>query len=144
LCGFESTPEAERPAAFRSLLRKDQAKSGCGFTRKAGQLLHATQTAGAGHGCRPAARYVSLADALGPPPSLDAPEHFDELPAGVLECWTLGRWCASFFKQSGIEGRLPAYLRAAQAESDRLRQPAAEMVRAVLSYLQHAADSVDE
>ncbi len=40
-----------------------------------------------------------------------------------------------FFKQSGIEGRLPSYMRAAQAESDRLRQPAAEMVRAVLSYL---------
>ena len=45
-----------------------------------------------------AARYVSLAHALGPPPSLAAPEHFDELPAGVLEVLDFGPMVREFSK----------------------------------------------
>jgi len=40
-----------------------------------------------------------------------------------------------FYKRSGIDERLPSYIRAYQAEGDRLRPRAGEMVRAVLSYL---------
>src|SRR5262249_22511028 len=40
-----------------------------------------------------------------------------------------------FYQKSGIDERLIPYARAYQAEGDRLRQPAGEMVRSVLSYL---------
>jgi len=82
-----------------------------------------------------AARYVSLAYALGAPPLLDAPDRSDDLPSGILAVLDFAPLVREFYKRSGIEDRLPAYMRAYQTEGDRLRQPAAEMVRSVLSYL---------
>ena len=40
-----------------------------------------------------------------------------------------------FFRRSGFEEHLVDYVRAYQAEGDRLRQPTSEMVRALLTYL---------
>ena len=40
-----------------------------------------------------------------------------------------------FYQKSGIDARLPAYLRMYQAEGDLLRRPTIEMVKSVLSYL---------
>jgi hypothetical protein len=82
-----------------------------------------------------AARYVSLAYALGAPPLLDAPERSDDLPSGILAVLDFAPLVREFYKKSGIDERLPSYMRAYQVEGDRLRQPAAEMVRSVLSYL---------
>src|SRR5207237_10050398 len=82
-----------------------------------------------------AARYVSLAYAIGQPPLLDAPERSDELPGGVLEVLDFAPLLREFYRKSGIDERLIAYMRAYQAEGDRLRQQAAEMVRSILSYL---------
>ena len=45
------------------------------------------------------------------------------------------RCCASSIAKSGIDERLASYLRAYQAEGDRLRPPTADMVRSLLSYL---------
>ncbi len=82
-----------------------------------------------------AARYVSLALALGPPPSLDAPERSDDLPAGLLDVLDFAPLLREFYRRSGIDERLVSYTRSYQSEGDRLRSSAAEMVRAVLSYL---------
>jgi len=133
--GFDPTPASREPSAFRALLRRDQANLDASLRERLTTYYQRHKLPAPATSADQAARYVSLAYALGPPPSLAAPEHFDELPAGVLEVLDFGPMVREFFKQSGIEGRLPAYVRAAQAESDRLRQPAAEMVRAVLSYL---------
>lgn len=133
--GFDPTPAGREPAAFRALLRKDQASLDASLRERLTTYYTRHKLPAPATAADQAARYVSLAYALGPPPSLAAPEHFDELPAGVLDVLDFGPMVREFFKQSGIEGRLPSYVRAAQAESDRLRQPAAEMVRAVLSYL---------
>jgi tetratricopeptide (TPR) repeat protein len=133
--GFDPTPAGREPSAFRALLRKDQASLDASLRERLTTYYTRHKLPAPATAADQAARYVSLAYALGPPPSLAAPEHFDELPAGVLEVLDFGPMVREFFKQSGIEGRLPSYVRAAQAESDRLRLPAAEMVRAVLSYL---------
>ena len=82
-----------------------------------------------------AARYVSLALALTPPPALEAPPRSEDLFAGVLDVLDFAPLVREFWGKSGIEGRLPAYLAAYRAEADRLRRPTAEMVRGVLNYL---------
>jgi hypothetical protein len=133
--GFDPTPAGREPSAFRALLRKDQANLDPSLRERLTTYYQRHKLPAPATSADQAARYVSLAYALGPPPSLVAPEHFDDLPAGVLEVLDFGPMVREFFKQSGIEGRLPGYVRATQAESDRLRQPAADMVRAVLSYL---------
>src|SRR5712692_1945963 len=133
--GFDPTPAGREPSAFRALLRKDLMNLDEGLREQLKTSYQRHKLPAPATAADQAARYVSLAYALGPPPSLDAPEHFDDLPAGVLEVLDFGPLVREFYRKSGIDGRLSSYLRAAQAESDRLRQPAAEMVRAVLSYL---------
>jgi len=133
--GFDPTSAGREASAFRALLRRDQANLDAGLRERLTTYYQRHKLPAPATAADQAARYVSLAYALGPPPSLAAPERFDDLPAGVLEVLDFGPMVREFFKQSGIEGRLPGYVRAAQAESDRLREPAAEMVRAVLSYL---------
>lgn len=135
--GFDPTPPGREPSTFRALLRKDQENLDADLRErlKAYYQLHKLKSPAPATAADQAARYVSLAYALGPAPTLDAPEHFDELPGGVLEVLDFGPLVREFYKKSGIDGRVPAYLRAAHAESERLRQPAGEMVRAVLSYL---------
>ena len=78
---------------------------------------------------------VLRAYTLGPAPDLDQPERSDDLPGGVLEVLDFAPLVREFYRKSGIDERLLTYMRAYQAEGDRLRQPASEMVRTVLSYL---------
>ncbi|HYO92394.1 MAG TPA: hypothetical protein VEQ40_12190, partial [Pyrinomonadaceae bacterium] len=82
-----------------------------------------------------ASRYVSLAYALGPAPSFEAPARTDDLPAGLLEVLDFAPLLREFYRKSGIEERLPGYLRSYVAAGDELRQGTVEMVRKVLSYL---------
>jgi hypothetical protein len=82
-----------------------------------------------------AARYISLALALGPPPGLEAPARSDDLPAGLLEVLDFAPLVQEFYRRSGIDEQLVNYVRAYQAEGDRLRAPATEMVRGLLTYL---------
>src|ERR1700687_422907 len=133
--GFDPTPAGREPSAFRALLRKDQATLDASLRGQLNTYYQRHKLPAPATAADQAARYVSLAYALGPPPSFEAPEHFDELPAGVLDVLDFGPLVREFYKKSGIDGRLSSYMRAAQAESDRLRRPATEMVRAVLSYL---------
>src|SRR5260370_24001157 len=133
--GFDPTSAGRAPSAFRALLKRDQANLDAGMRERLTTYYQRHKLPAPATAADQAARYVSLAYALGPPPSLAAPERFDDLPAGVLEVLDFGPIVREFFKQSGIEGRLPGYVRAVLAESDRLREPATEMGRAGLSYL---------
>lgn len=133
--GFDPTLAGKEPSAFRLLVRKDQANLDAGLRGRMKDFFDRHQLPAPATPADQAARYVSLAYALGAPPLLDAPERSEDLPAGILDVLDFAPLVRDFFKKSGIEERLPAYLLAYQMEGDRLRQPAAEMVRAVLSYL---------
>lgn len=134
--GFDPTPPGKEPGAFRLLVRKDQTSLDAGLRERLKSFFdeHNKLPAPATPADQ-AAHYVSLAYALGAPPLLDAPDRSDDLPGGVLDVLDFAPLVREFYKRSGIDERLPSYMRAYQTEGDRLRPLAAEMVRSVLSYL---------
>ena len=133
--GFDPTPPGKEPSPFRTLVRRDQANLDASLRERMKTYVERNRLPAPATAADQAARYVSLAYVLGPPPVLDIPDRVDDLPGGALEVLEFAPLVREFYKKSGIDERLPAYLHAYQAEGDRLRQPVAEMVRAVLSYL---------
>jgi hypothetical protein len=57
------------------------------------------------------------------------------LPAGLLEVLDFAPLVQEFHRRSGIDEQMVGYVRAYQAEGDRLRGPTTEMVRSLLTYL---------
>ena len=133
--GFDPTPAGKQLSAFRALVRKDQTSLDPELRERLKNFFERKKLPSPATAADQAARYVSLAYALSPPPLLDAPERSDDLPGGVLEVLDFAPLVREFYRKSGIDERLNSYLHAYQAEGDRLRQPATEMVRATLSYL---------
>jgi tetratricopeptide (TPR) repeat protein len=133
--GFDPTAPGKEPSAFRALVRKDQANLDAGLRERLKAFFDRNKLPAPATAADQASRYVSLAYALGAPPLLDAPVRSDDLPSGVLEVLDFATLVQEFYKKSGLDERLVSYMRAYQSEGDRMRQPAAEMVRAVLSYL---------
>lgn len=134
--GFDPTPPGRQPSEFRALVRRDQATLDADLRARMRRfyelnILKEPATTPAGQ----AARYVSLAYALGPAPAFVAPARSDDLFAGVLDVLDFAPLLREFYSKSGIAERLPAYLAAHQKEGDRLRPQTSEMVRAVLLYL---------
>ena len=132
--GFDPTAGRE-PSTFRALLRKEQAGLDSDLRTRLREFFERNKLPAPASAADQAARYVSLAYALGPLPSLEAPQRTDDLPGGVLEVLDFAPLVREFYKKSGIDERLPAYVRAYQAEGDRMRRPAGDLVRAILSYL---------
>src|SRR5438105_1551762 len=133
--GFDPTPAGKQMSSFRALVRKDQSSLDPNLRERLRTFFERTKLPAPATAADQAARYVSLAYALSPPPLLDAPERSDDLPGGVLEVLDFAPLVREFYRKSGIDERLNSYLHAYQAEGDRLRQPTTEMVRATLSYL---------
>jgi hypothetical protein len=133
--GFDPTPAGKEPSAFRLLLRRDQANLDAGLRERLKAFFDRNRLPAPATPAEQAARYVSLAYALGAPPLLDAPDRSDDLPTGILAVLDFAPLVREFYKRSALDERLQSYMRAYRVEGDRLRQPAAEMVRSVLSYL---------
>jgi hypothetical protein len=133
--GFDPTPSGKEPSAFRAMVRTDQANLDAGLRERLKAYFERSKLPAPATAADQAARYVSLAYALGPPPLLEAPDRSEDLPGGVLEVLDFAPLVREFYQKSGIDERLVSYMRAYQAEGDRMREPAAEMVREVLSYL---------
>jgi len=133
--GFDPTPAGKEPSSFRLLVRRDQANLDAGLRERLKAYFDRNKLPAPATAADQAARYVSLAYALGAPPLLDAPDRPGDLPAGILEVLDFAPLLREFYKRSAIDEHLVSYMRAYQAEGERMRQPAAEMVRAVLSYL---------
>ncbi|MCM3903576.1 MAG: hypothetical protein ND866_17875 [Pyrinomonadaceae bacterium] len=133
--GLDSVPSGRQPSAFRSQVRKDLATLDPDLRTRLRAFYERTKLPAPATAADQAARYVSLALTLGPPPTLDAPERSDDLPGGILEVLDFASLVREFYRRSGIDERLVAYTRAYQAEGDRLRPPAAELIRSVLTYL---------
>jgi hypothetical protein len=133
--GFDPTPPGREPSAFRLLVRKDQANLDAGLRERLKNFFDRNKLPAPATAADQAARYVSLAYALGEPPLFDAPDRSEDLPGGVLDVLDFVPLLREFYKRSAIDERLASYVSAYQAEGERMRQPATEMVRAVLSYL---------
>lgn len=138
--GFDPTPQGEEPSVFRAQVRKDQANLDPALRQRMVSFYERHKLPKAADGRDPspaeqAARYVSLAYALGPAPDFQEPVRSDDLPAGLLEVLDFAPLVREFYRKSGIQERLPAYLKSSQAEGDRLRRSTAEMIRDVVEYL---------
>jgi len=133
--GFDPTPAGREPSFFRTQVRKDLAGLDPELRQRLRTFYERTKLPAPATPADEAARYVSLAYILGPAPNFDSPERSDDLPGAVLEVLDFASLVREFYRKSGIDERLPSYLRAYQAEGDRLRQPTGEMVNTVLSYL---------
>jgi tetratricopeptide (TPR) repeat protein len=132
--GFDPTPGKEM-SPFRRVLEKDQANLDANLRERLRTFYQRNKLPAPATPADEAARYVSLAYAMGQPPLLDGPDRSEELPAGVLEVLDFAPLVREFYRKSGMEERLVSYMRAYQAEGDRLRPLTGEMVRSVLSYL---------
>ncbi|MGI9167948.1 MAG: tetratricopeptide repeat protein [Pyrinomonadaceae bacterium] len=133
--GFDPTPSGREPSAFRAQVRNDLAGLDPDLRNRLRSFYERNKLPPPALAADQAARYVSLALALGPLPTLEAPERSDELPAGLLDVLDFAPLVREFYRRSGIEQRMVSYTRAYQAEGDRLRKPAADLVIAVLNYL---------
>ena len=132
--GFDPAP-GRAPTTFRAKLRKDLANLDPALRERLRTFYDRYKLPAPATPADQAARYVSLALALGPPPGLEAPPRSEDLPAGLLEVLDFAPLVQEFHRRSGIDEQLVSYVRAYQAEGDRLRGPTTEMVKGVLNYL---------
>ncbi len=132
--GFDPQPGRE-PTPFRAKLGKDMASLDPDLRQRMRTFFERNRLPAPATPADQASRYVSLALALSAVPDLAAPERSDDLPGGILEVLDFAPLLREFVRRSGIEDHLVDYVRAYQAEGDRLRQPTADMVRALLTYL---------
>lgn len=135
VAGLDPTPSGSQPSAFRAKLRRDFANLDPALREKMKTFYERNKLPAPATAADQAARYVSLALALGPAPSYDAPERSEDLPAGLLEVLDFAPLVQEFHRRSSFDEHLVEYVRAYQAEGDRLRAPTTEMVRGLLTYL---------
>ncbi len=133
--GFDPTPPGGTASVFRAQVRKDLADLDPDLRSRLRSFYERNKLPAPATAADQAARYVSLAFALGAPPSLDAPVRSEELPTSLLEVLDFAPLVREFYQKSRISEDLVSYTRAYQAEGDRLRKPTAEVVRSVLTYL---------
>jgi hypothetical protein len=132
--GFEAQP-GRTPSEFRARVRRDLATLDPALREKLKTFYERNRLPAPATPAEQASRYVSLALTLSPVPDLMPPERSDDLPGGILEVLDFAPLAREFYKRSGIEDNMITYVRAYQAEGDRLRQPTSEMVRGLLTYL---------
>jgi tetratricopeptide (TPR) repeat protein len=137
--GFDPTPKDEEPSVFRAQLRRDLANLDPDLRQRLKSFYERNKLP-AVNGREPkaaeqAARYVTLAYALGSAPGFEEPARSLDLPTGLLEVLDFAPLVREFYRKSGIDERLPSYLRAYQLEGDRLRRSTAAAVYGIVSYL---------
>ncbi|HKR01955.1 MAG TPA: hypothetical protein VJT09_14840 [Pyrinomonadaceae bacterium] len=138
--GYDPTPQGEEPSVFRAQLRRDMANLDPALRQRLVSFYERNKLKRGTNGREPtaaeqAARYVSLAYALGPAPGFEEPARSLDLPAGLLEVLDFAPLVKEFYRKSGLEERMPVYMRAYQTEGDRLRRSTASMIFNVTTYL---------
>ena len=133
--GHDPVPAGRAPSAFRTRLRKDLANLDPDLRTRLRTFYERNRLPAPATPADQAARYVSLALSLGSGPSFEAPQRSEDLPAGLLDVLDFAPLVQEFYRRSGIDERMVEYVRAYQAEGDRLREPTTEMVRSLLTYL---------
>ena len=135
VAGFDPVPAGQAPSVFRAKLRKDLANVDPDLRTRLKTFFERNKLPAPATPADQAARYVSLALALGATPGLEAPARSDDLPAGLLDVLDFAPLVQEFYRRSGIDEHMVDYVRAYQGEGDRLRSPTTEMVRSLLTYL---------
>jgi hypothetical protein len=133
--GFDPLPAGREATGFRARLRKDLANLDPDLRARMKTFYERNRLPSPATTADQAARYASLALALGSGPAFEAPARDDDMPAGLLEVLDFAPLVHEFYRRSGIDEHMVEYVRAYQAEGDRLRAPATEMVRSLLTYL---------
>jgi tetratricopeptide (TPR) repeat protein len=137
--GFDPTPKDEEPSVFRAQLKRDLANLDPDLQQRLKSFYERNKLP-AVNGRAPtpaeqAARYVTLAYAVGAAPDFEVPARSLDLPAGLLEVLDFAPLVREFYRKSGIDERMPTYLRAYQLEGDRLRRSTAATIYGIVSYL---------
>ena len=135
VAGLDTTPTGRPPSTFHAKLRKDLANLDPDLRARLKTFYERNRLPAPATSADQAARYVSLALALGQSPTFDAPARSEDMPAGLLEVLDFAPLVQEFYRRSGIDEHMVEYVRAYQAEGDRLRAPTTEMVRSLLTYL---------
>ena len=133
--GLDTTSTGRPPSTFRTRLRKDLTNLDPDLRERLRTFYERNRLPAPATPADQAARYVSLALALGPAPTFEAPARSEDLPAGLLGVLDFAPLVQEFHRRSPIDEHMVEYVRAYQAEGDRLRAPTTEMVRALLTYL---------
>jgi hypothetical protein len=133
--GYDPVPAGRAPSSFRTKLRKDLANLDPDLRTRLKTFYERNRLPAPATAAEQAARYISLALALGPAPTFEAPARSEDLPAGLLEVLDFAPLVHEFYRRSGIDEHVVEYVRSYQAEGDRLRAPTSEMVRGLLNYL---------
>lgn len=79
--------------------------------------------------------FISMSYALSPVPDLSEPPRSLDLPDDLLEVLDYAPLVREFYRTSGIKEKLDIYYKNYQAEGDRMRPSAAQMVSDLLEYL---------
>lgn len=132
--GFDPAP-GKPVSPFRARVRADQANLDADLRANMRRFYERHRLMEPATPAQQAARYVSLAFALGSPPAFEAPAPTDDLFEGVVDVLDFTPLVRDFYRRSGIEERLPAYLAEYRAEAQRLAPATTAMVRATLNYL---------
>ena len=141
--GWDPTPKGAEPSPFRAQLRRDTAALDPALRERLRAFYERYRIKDpAATAAEQAARYVSLAYALGPAPGFEAPPRSDDLPSGLLEVLDFAPLAREFYRQTGMEAKLPSYLELHRAAGGELRLPTVEMARAVLAYLNTRPETV--
>ncbi|MCA1632581.1 MAG: hypothetical protein LC802_02410 [Acidobacteria bacterium] len=141
--GFDPTPKGAEASAFRGVVRQDLSELDPALRARLKDFYERYKLTDEGAtAADQTARYVSLAYTLGPPPEFEAPPRSDDLPAGVLDVLDFVPLVREFLLKSSAGGRLPDYLQMHRAEGDKLRGPAVEMARAVLTYFNTRPETI--
>ncbi len=133
--GFDPTPAGTEPTAFRQRVKKDNGTLDANLRARLRSFYEGHKLPAPATPADQAARYVSLAYALGASPAFDSPARTDDLPAGLLEVLDFASLAREFYASSGMSTRLPEYTKLYAAEGARLAETTPEMIRNVLSYL---------
>ena len=133
--GFDPSPAGREATGFRAKVRKDLANLDPDLRARMKTFYERNRLPAPATAADQAARYISLALALGSAPSFEAPARDNDMPSGLLEVLDFAPLVQEFYRRSGIDEHMVEYVRAYQAEGDRLRAPATELVRSLLTYL---------
>lgn len=136
--GFDPTPKGKEPSLFRAEVERDLQNLDPDLRRRMREFFERNNRALAtAPPAEQAARYISLAFALGTVPSLEAPARTDDLPGGLLDVLDFAPLVKEFFTKSDLDEHLPAYLKKYQAVGDdqEFRRTAFLMARAMANYL---------
>ncbi|MBA2339451.1 MAG: hypothetical protein H0V88_03575 [Pyrinomonadaceae bacterium] len=133
--GYEAVPVGKQPSVFRQTVRSNASSIDENLRGRLRKFYEEHKLPAPATPAEQAARYVSLALALGAAPTFDLPARTDDLPPGVLEVLDFTTLVREFYRAAGGEQTLAAYMKAYNAEAANLRPPAAQMVRDTAAYL---------